>query len=65
MELTVRSTLSTVPLHGHMGVEVVQSAISLFAPVVATFIHALDFFVPPSRPLVLLCPRNGDKAIDL
>jgi hypothetical protein len=52
-------------LHRHMGVEVVQCAIGLLASIVATLVHALNLLVASPGPLVLLCARNRDEAIDL
>jgi len=59
--LTFRSSFLPVSLHGHMGVQVVQRAICLLAPVPTALVHALNFFISSSRSLVLLGARNGDK----
>jgi len=62
---TFRSALRAVPLHCHMGIEMVQRAVSLLAALPAALIHALNLLVPPPGPLVLLSARNGDEAVDL
>lgn len=64
-ELTFGSTFLTVRLHRHMCIQVVQGTVRLFAPLMATLVHALDFFVPTSRTLVLLSAGDGDKGVDL
>ena len=48
-----------------MGVQVIQSAISLLAAIPAAFIHALNFLIASSRPLVLLSTRDGYERIHL
>lgn len=48
-------------LHGHMGVEMVQSAVRFFTAIPATFVHALNLFVPAPGTLVLLCARDWDE----
>lgn len=52
-------------LHGDVGIEMVQSAVGLFATVPATLIHALDLLVTSSRTLVLLCTRDGHERVNL
>ena len=52
-------------LHGDMGVEVVQCAISLLTAIPSTLIHTLDFFVSSTRALVLLGTGNGNEGVDL
>lgn len=47
-----------------MGVQMVESTIGFFAAIPTTLVHAFDFFVPPTWPLVLLGARNGDKRVD-
>jgi hypothetical protein len=42
----------------------VKSAISLLTSVPATFVHALDFFVSPTWPLVLLRAWNWNKRVN-
>lgn len=51
-------------LHGHMGIEMVQGAIGLFATVPAALVHALNLFVTAARPLVLLGTGNGHEGVD-
>jgi hypothetical protein len=41
----------------------VKSAVGLFAPVPATLVHALDFFIAPARSLVLLRTWNWNKRV--
>jgi hypothetical protein len=62
---TFRSPLLTVRLHGDMGVEVVQCAISLLTAIPSTLVHALNFFVTSARALVLLGAGNGNKGVNL
>lgn len=50
-------------LHSHVRVQMVERPIRLFASIPPTLIHALNFFVSPSRTLVLLCAWNWDKRI--
>ena len=52
-------------LHGDVGIEMVQSSVGLLAAVPATLVHALDFFIPPARPLVLLRTRDGHERVHL
>jgi hypothetical protein len=52
-------------LHGHMSIQVVQSAIGLFTTMPATLVHALDLFITSSGPLVLLRTGNGNEGIHL
>lgn len=63
--LTFRSALLAMGLHGNVGVEMVQSAVGLFAAVPAALVHALNFFISAARSLVLLCARNRDERVDL
>lgn len=56
---TFGSPLLSVRLHSDVGVEMVQSAVGLFATIPATLVHALNFFIPSSRTLMLL--RAGDR----
>jgi hypothetical protein len=44
---------------------VVQSPVCLFASVPATFVHALDFFVPTAGALVLLGAGDGNERVYL
>jgi hypothetical protein len=62
---TFGSALRTVGLHGHVGIQVVQSAIGLFAPIPAALVHALNLFIASSGPLVLLRTGNRDEGIHL
>jgi hypothetical protein len=48
-----------------MGVEVVQCAICLLAPVPPTLVHPLDLLIPSSGSLVLLGAGDGNKGINL
>lgn len=63
--LTFGSALSTVRLHRHVCIEMVQSTICLLATVPSTLVHALDLLVPTTGALVLLSTGNGDKGVDL
>ena len=65
VEHTFRGSLLTMRLHGDMGIEMVQRAISLLATIPATFVHALNFFIPSSGALMLLGAGNRDKGVDL
>jgi len=62
---TFRSSLLAVRLHGDVGIEMVQSAISLLTTVPSALVHALDFFVSSAGTLVLLGARNGDEGVNL
>ena len=42
----------------------IQRAICLFATIPSTLVHALDFFVAPSRTLVLLRARNRHERVN-
>jgi hypothetical protein len=52
-------------LHRHMRIEMIQRAIRLLAPLPPAFVHALDFFIPATRTLVLLRSGDGHKGVDL
>lgn len=52
-------------LHGDVGVEMVQSTVSLFATVPATFVHALNLFISSSRTLMLLRAGDGHERVNL
>lgn len=62
---TFGSSLLAVRLHGDVGVEMVQSAIGLFATIPAALVHALNLLVPSSGTLVLLRAGNGHKGVNL
>jgi len=64
IERTFRSALLAMRLHRNMCVQMVESAISLLTSVPTTLVHALNFFVSPTRPLMLLCTWNRDKGVD-
>lgn len=63
--ITFRSAFLAVRLHRDVGVQVVECAVSLFAAVPATLVHALDLLVATSGALMLLSTRDGDKRVDL
>ena len=48
-----------------MGIQMVESAVGLLTSLIATFVHAFDFFVATTRTLVLLSTGNGHEGIDL
>lgn len=50
-------------LHRNVRIQMIESTVGFFTAVPATFIHALNFLVPPARSLVLLCARNRHKRI--
>lgn len=52
-------------LHGHVRIQVVQSAIRFLTPVPATLVHTLNFFVTTARALMLLCTGNRNERVDL
>lgn len=52
-------------LHGDVGVEMIQCAISLLAAIPSTLIHALNLLITTSRTFVLLCAGNWDERINL
>ena len=52
-------------LHGDMGIQMVQSAIRLFASVPSTLVHALDFFIAATGAFVLLRARDRDERVNL
>lgn len=52
-------------LHRDMSVQVVKSAVGLFAAVPATLVHALDLFISSAGSLVLLGAWNGDERVHL
>jgi len=54
-----------VRLHGDMGIEMIQCAISLLASVPSTLVHALDLFISSTRALVLLGTGNRNEGVDL
>lgn len=60
-----RSALLSVALHCDVSIQMIQRAIRLLAAIPSALIHALDLFVSPARPLVLLRSRDGNKRIDL
>lgn len=43
----------------------VQRAIRLLAPIPTALVHALDLFIPSSRPLMLLRARNRYEGVHL
>jgi len=53
--------LRAVRLHRNVSIQVIERSIRLFAAVPATLVHALDFFISPSRALVLLCAWDRNK----
>lgn len=55
------SSLLTMGLHSDVRIQMVQCSVSFLAAVPATLVHALDFFIPATRSLVLLRTRNGYK----
>ena len=63
--LTFWSALLTMALHCHVGVEVIESAVRLFASVESALVHAFDFFVSPTRTLVLLRAGNWNERVNL
>lgn len=63
--LTLGGALLAVRLHGDMSVEMVQSAVGLFATIPATLVHALDFFIAAPGALVLLGAGNRYERVDL
>lgn len=63
--LTLGNALLAMRLHGDVGVQVVESAVSLLATVPATLVHALDLLVPTARSFMLLSAGDGDKAVNL
>ena len=63
--LTFRRAFGPMGLHCDMRVQMVQRSIRLLAALPPTFVHALDFFVPAARALVLLSTGDRDKRIDL
>ena len=52
-------------LHRNMRVQVIESAVGLFAAIPAALVHALDFFISSSRSFVLLRTRNRNERVDL
>lgn len=42
----------------------VQGTVRFLAAVPTALVHALYFFVPSSRPLLLMCTWNGDERVD-
>jgi hypothetical protein len=52
-------------LHRDMGIQVIKSSVGLLAPVPATLVHALDFFITTTRSLVLLRARDWNERVDL
>lgn len=64
-ELTLWSAFLPMRLHGNMRIQMVQSAICLFAPIPTTFVHSLNFFISSTRALVLLRTWDWDKGVDL
>ena len=52
-------------LHGHVRVQMVQGAISFFAPIPTTFVHPLNFFISSAWSFVLLCTRYRNEGVDL
>lgn len=62
---TFGSSLLSMRLHGDVGIEMVQSAVGLFATVPATLVHALDLLISSSRTLVLLRPGDGHERVNL
>ena len=52
-------------LHRNVGVEVIQGAIGFFAALIATLVHALDFFGAATGSFVLMSTREGPALIDL
>lgn len=63
--LTFRSALLAVGLHSNMRIEMVQSAVCLFAAIPAALVHALNLLVAASGTLVLLGTGNRDERVDL
>ena len=58
---TFRCSLRTVRLHCDVRVQVVQSAVCLFASIPAALVHAFNLLVAAARPLVLLRTWDGYK----
>ena len=52
-------------LHGDVGVQMVESTVGLLTSLIATFVHALDFFIATTGTLVLLSTGDGHEGIDL
>jgi len=57
-------SLRAVRLHGDVCVQMIQGAVSFFATVPAALVHALDFFISPAWPLVLLRARDWHERVD-
>lgn len=62
---TFGSSLLSMRLHGDVGIEMVQSAVGLFATVPATLVHALNLLVSSSRTLMLLRSGDGHERVNL
>ncbi len=62
---TFWGALLTMGLHGDMGVQVVQGAVSLLTTVPSTLVHALNLLISATWTLVLLRTWNWDKRVDL
>lgn len=58
---TFWSALDAVRLHRNVRVQVVKSAVRLFASIPAAFVHSLNFFISSSRALVLLRAGNWNE----
>jgi hypothetical protein len=58
---TFWGALCSVRLHRNMRIQMVESAVRLLAAIPAALVHALDFFISPSRALVLLRAWNWDE----
>lgn len=51
-------------LHSDVRVQMVESSVGLFTAVPAALVHALNFFIATSGPLVLLRAWNGNERVD-
>jgi hypothetical protein len=61
---TFRSSLLAMRLHRNVCVQMVKGAIGLLTSIPATFVHALNFFISPTWPLVLLRTWDWNKGVN-
>ena len=64
-EITIGSAFGAVALHGHVRVEVIESAVGFFAAIPAALVHAFNFLEAAARTLVLSGTGDGDERVDL
>lgn len=64
-QLTFRSTLRSVRLHGDVRIEVVQCSVCLLTAIPSALVHTLNLLVTATRSLVLLGTGDRHERVDL